>query len=81
MSKIEAFRMNPVAPMTVGMLRMILAKVPASAKVILFSDSEGNDIKPLLDVGVGKATIKVRAGYADVQEGKGPKAVFLWPYD
>lgn len=37
-------------PMTVGLLRKLLLDLPAEAPVVMFSDAEGNAVRPLLEV-------------------------------
>ena len=83
MSEVTTYRMKPVAPMTVGALLDIIhdLKLPASAKVVMFSDAEGNDIKPLLEVGKMPAKVSVSSGYGQVDEVGRQQALLLIPYD
>jgi len=79
----KAYQMNPVAPMTAGVLRELLGQLPPDSEVLLFSDAEGNDIKPLLAVELSRGKAQVKAGYGSVKmEGRGlPPAFYLIPYD
>lgn len=43
-------RMDPVAPMTVRVLRELLLGMPGDTRVILASDAEENNHRPLLEV-------------------------------
>jgi hypothetical protein len=72
------------APMSVAELRETLLGFPGDAPVVLFSDAEGNDVKPLLCVEITKAQVTVTKGYGAVELTKhalGSPAVFLTPYD
>ena len=69
-------------PMTVGQLRTALRDVPETAWVILDSDAEGNEQKPLLEISIGdKAEVIVTDGYARVELDTGNDAVILTPFD
>jgi|GEM_PF-4574673 len=50
MFKTHRARMDPVAPMTVAVLRELLLRLPGDAQVILASDAEENNHRPLLEV-------------------------------
>lgn len=53
------YRMDPVRPMTVADLKMLLDKAPAGAHVKLFSDAEGNEIRHLLEVQIGTHSVEL----------------------
>lgn len=80
----NVYRASDGKPMDVGLLKELLSKFPDDAPVVLFSDAEGNDMKPLLEVGLDKAQVTVRHGYGEVvltSHALGSPAVFLTPYD
>jgi hypothetical protein len=71
-------------PMDVGLLKRILTYYPDDAPIVLFSDAEGNDMKPLLNIGLAQAHVTVKNGYGEVvltNHALGSPAVFLTPYD
>lgn len=71
-------------PMSVRALMEILSLFPNDAPVVLFSDAEGNSMKPLLEVFLDKAQVSVSNGYGEVavtDHALGSPAVFLTPYD
>jgi hypothetical protein len=81
MREVRVSRMEPLGPWTAGELSKALAELPPNTPVILSSDAEGNQHKPLLEVEDGFGSVSIDRGFADVDLEADQRAVLLIPYD